>query len=72
TQNMALMAHSLGLASYWAGLGGKAEAEARRILGIPKGLRVVALLPIGRPAYAPRPGDRAPLSQLVRHNRFEG
>ncbi len=30
-QNMALMAHSLGLASYWAGLGGKSEAEARRI-----------------------------------------
>lgn len=71
TQNMALMAHSLGLASYWAGLGGKSEAEARRILGIPKGMRVVALLPVGRPAYTPRPGERAPLAQLVRHDRFE-
>lgn len=70
TQNMALMAHSLGLASYWAGLGGKSEAEARRVLGIPKGLRVAALLPIGRPAYAPKEAERTPLAQIVRHDRF--
>ncbi len=70
TQNMALMAHSLGLASYWAGLGGKSEAEARRILGVPKGLRIASLLPIGRPAYAPKPGERAPLAGIVRYDRF--
>lgn len=70
TQNMALMAHSLGLASYWAGLGEKSEAEARRVLGIPKGLRVVSVLPIGRPAYAPKEAERAPLSQIVRYDRF--
>lgn len=70
TQNMALMAHSLGLASYWAGLSGKSEAEARRILAIPKGMRVAALLPVGKPAYAPRAGERAPLSSIVRHDRF--
>lgn len=70
TQNMALMAHSLGLASYWAGLGQKSEAEVRRALGIPKGLRVVSVLPIGRPAYVPKEGERVPLSQIVRRDRF--
>jgi len=72
TQNMALMAHSLGLASYWAGLGGKSEAEARRILGVPKGLRVVSILPIGRPAYVPKEAERTPLPQIVRYDRFAG
>ena len=72
TQNMALMAHSMGLGSYWAGLGGKSEAEARRILGIPKGLRVASILPIGRPAYTPKEGERTPLAEIVRHDRFAG
>ncbi|HEU67722.1 MAG TPA: nitroreductase [Candidatus Acetothermia bacterium] len=72
TQNMALMAHSLGLASYWAGLRGRAEAEVKRILGIPRGMRVVALLPLGRPAYVPREVERVPLSEIVRRDRFEG
>ncbi|MDD2912861.1 MAG: nitroreductase family protein [Candidatus Bipolaricaulis anaerobius] len=72
TQNMALMAHSLGLASYWAGLRGRAEAEVKRILGIPRGMRVVALLPIGRPAYTPREVERVPLSEIVRRDRFGG
>ena len=70
TQNMALMAHSLGLASYWAGLGGRAEAEARRVIGAPKGMRVVAILPIGHPAYTPKDGERTPLAEIVRHDRF--
>ena len=72
TQNMALMAHSLGLASYWAGLVGKSEGEARRILAIPRGMRVVALLPIGHPAYTPKEGERTPLVQIVRRDRFAG
>ncbi|HAZ27764.1 TPA: hypothetical protein DCY67_03975 [Candidatus Acetothermia bacterium] len=75
TQNMALMAHSLGLSSYWAGLVGQgggrsAEAEAGRILEIPRGLRVVALLPIGKPAYEPKDGTRVPITEIVRHDRF--
>jgi nitroreductase len=70
TQNMALMAHSLGLTTYWAGLGGKSEAEARRILGVPRGMHVVALLPIGRPAYTPKDGERLPLGEIVRQDEF--
>lgn len=67
TQNMALMAHALGYASFWAGVAGRGEAEReiKRILGVPRGMRVVALLPLGKPAYEPEPGKRHLLSEIV-------
>lgn len=70
TQNMALMAHALGLASFWAGIyGTPVEREVRRILGLPKGMRVVSLLPIGEAAYEAK-SERVELSQLVRYEKF--
>ncbi|MBC7221995.1 nitroreductase family protein [Candidatus Bipolaricaulota bacterium] len=70
TQNMALMAHALGLASYWAGIYGEpAEREVRRILGLPRGYRVISILPIGKPAYQGE-SERADLSELVRYEKF--
>lgn len=71
TQNMALMAHALGYASFWAGVAGRKEVEReiKRILGIPRGMRVVALLPLGKPAYEPDPGQRLPLAEIVREER---
>lgn len=74
-QNMALAAHSLDLASYWAGVyepgGGRrsVEAQVKRILGVPRELHVIALLPIGYPAYQAR-SERAELADIVRHDRF--
>lgn len=66
-QNMALMAHDLGYASFWAGVAGRGEVERqiKKILGVPRGMRVVALLPVGKPAYEPDPGQRLPLSEIV-------
>ncbi len=70
-QNMALMAHSLGYASFWAGVARRGpEAEVRKILGLPRGWRVVALLPIGKPAYTPRDAQRVPLTEIVRYDSF--
>lgn len=74
-QNMALVAHSLGLASYWAGVynprGGAAtpEVKIKRLLGIPKEHRVLALLPIGVPAYKDQ-SERKELAELVRYDRY--
>lgn len=67
TQNMALMAHALGYASFWAGVAGRSEVEreVKRLLGLPRSWRVVALLPVGKPAYEPEPGQRLPLSEIV-------
>lgn len=74
-QNMALAAHSLGLASYWAGVyepgGGRrsVEAQVKRLLGVPRELHVIALLPLGYPAYQAQ-SDRAELAELVHYDRF--
>ncbi len=69
-QNMALAAHSLGLATFWAGLHavpdtkGSPESEIKALLGIPAGMQLVAMLPVGHAAYAAST-SRRPLSEIV-------
>jgi nitroreductase len=79
-QNMALVASSLGLGTFWAGvfdLEGKRrsiEGKIKKVLGIPKEMRVIALLPLGVPAYSPKHDSqtrRADLSDFVRYDGFE-
>jgi nitroreductase len=81
TQNMALAAHSLGLASFWAGIydadGGRksAEAEVRRLLDLPKDHRVIALLPIGVPnrygaSQAHALKGRKEMRELIYYDRY--
>ncbi len=77
TQNMALAAHSLGLASFWIGVfdlsGERASSEekVKALLGIPKEHRVISLLPVG---YAfpniEYPRERKPSSEFVHLNKF--
>jgi len=79
-QNMALAAHALGLATFWAGILGhkqgrhSVEAEVKRILDVPREMRVVALLPVGVPAYNVNQRTeivrRYPLQDIVRHDSF--
>jgi len=58
TQNMALAAHSLGLATYWVGILSRTndrksvEYKIKQALNIPERIRVVSLLPVGVPAYS--------------------
>lgn len=74
-QNMVLAAHSLGLASYWAGVyspragAGTPEAKIKKLLGIPKEHRVIAVLPIGFPAYKDQ-SERKELAELVHYDRY--
>jgi nitroreductase len=74
-QNMALMAHSLGLATFWAGVHGEVDArgtpedEIRSLLGIPRRMRLVAALPIGVPAYKAE-STRRPLSEMIHVDGF--
>lgn len=69
-QNMCLAAHSLGLATFWAGLHaipetrGSAESELKATLGIPPSMQLVAVVPIGHPAYVAST-SRRPLSEIV-------
>jgi nitroreductase len=74
-QNMALAAHSLGLSSFWAGLHsapearGSVQSDLKAALEIPSGLQLVAVLPIGHPAYAATTGRRS-LSEMVHRESF--
>jgi nitroreductase len=74
-QNMALAAHSLGLATFWAGLHcvpeakGSAESELKAALGIPPGMQLVAMLPVGHAAYEAT-STRRPLSEFVHEETY--
>lgn len=70
TQNMALAAHSLGLGSYWIGVFNTfVEDEVKKILEIPKGYRVISLMPIGVPAESPEK-ERKNLDNMLHYDKF--
>lgn len=60
-ENMLLAAHELGLGACW--VGEFSEAEVKRILSIPDGVRPVALVPVGYPDEKPR----VPKRELIVH-----
>lgn len=65
TQNMTLVAHSLGLGAGWIGIWGtEAEASIQKIFKLPETVRAVSLLPIGLPDESPE-GHRKPLEELI-------
>ena len=68
-QNLCLKAHALGLGTVVVGL---MDHEAcRRLLSLPEGYEVVAVLPVGRPAVPARSGPpRKELSEFLHLNRF--
>ncbi len=69
TENLALAAHALGLGSVILGL---FDAEAAgRVLGVPEGVSLVALMPLGYPAKVPAAPPRKPLCEFVFLNRYE-
>jgi nitroreductase len=65
TQNMTLMAHSLGMGTGWIGImGTEAETAIQKILKFPETMRIISLIPIGIPRESPK-GVRKPLEELV-------
>jgi nitroreductase len=67
-QNIHLTACSLGLGTCW--VGAFREEETREILKIPRGMRPVAIIPVGYPAEAPAARSRKPISQMVHYETF--
>jgi len=70
-QNMLLAAVALGYAACWIeGAVRRCEDDLKKVLGVPKGLRVWSLLPVGKAAETPqRPTKPAP-EDVTHHNRF--
>lgn len=61
-----LAATSRGLASYWRTPGVLREEEARAVLGLEPGERVVSLIHLGAPVSEPPEKPRAPLGDVLR------
>jgi nitroreductase len=68
TQNILLTAYSLGLGTCW--IGAFNENEAKKALKTPKGIRPVAMIPVGYPNKTPSQRGRRPLNRIVHHEEF--
>jgi len=67
-QNMIIAAQAQGVGSCW--IGDFKQREVKKILGIPKNLKVIALIALGYPAEHPEPKGKKDLEEIVHHNRF--
>lgn len=68
TQNILLAAHALGYGTCW--IGAFDESAAARAINAPPQVRLVAIIPIGKPAEKPAPTSRLPLSKIVHYDGF--
>ena len=68
TQNICLMAHSMGLGTVVVGL--YDHDRAKKIIQVPDGYELVALLPLGYPAKTPPAPPRKQIAEFVHLNTF--
>ena len=68
-ENMILVAHELGLGTCWVAAFN--EEKAKELLGIPKKMRVIAMIPVGYPAEHKSPvTKRKPIEEIVHYERW--
>jgi nitroreductase len=71
TENMCLAVTALGYHTVWVqGTLSRQEDFAKELLGIPKSLRLLVLLPVGKPADAVAPRSKRPLAEVLHHERW--
>lgn len=61
--HLCLAAYGLGLGTCW--MGWFNEEDIKRALGIPEGIRVVGITPLGYPDQSPNPRPRKELSEVA-------
>jgi nitroreductase len=67
-EHLCLAAHALGLGSCWMGL--YDEAVVSHALGIPEGMRVVGITPLGYPDQEPKARPRKELAEIAYFNEW--
>ncbi|RLG44282.1 MAG: nitroreductase family protein [Thermoproteota archaeon] len=68
TQNMLLAAYSMGYGTCW--VGAFDEGSVASIINAPRGVRPVAIIPIGIPAESPSDRGRIPLERVMHEETF--
>ena len=67
-EHMILAAAAEGLGTCW--IGAFLEAEVKKVLAIPEGVKPIALTPLGYPATEAKPRSRKPLSEIVCDDKY--
>jgi nitroreductase len=67
-EHMMLAATAEGLGTCW--IGAFLEAEVKKVLAIPDGVKPIALMPLGYAARESKPQSRKPLSEIVCYERY--
>jgi nitroreductase len=71
-ENMLLAATALGYGSLWVeGYVLAQEPLAKDILGVPDRLRLIAIIPIGKPAKTPHQAAKRPLDAVLFWNQYD-
>lgn len=74
-QNLCLAAHSVGLASSWAGVYARGagrdtvERALKKLLSLPRTHRIIAVVPVGTATHVGQ-SSRRPLAEMVHRDRF--
>lgn len=68
-EHLMLAAVSEGLGTCW--IGAFIEEQVREILGVPEGVKIVALTPVGYPAGDKTHRPRKSLDEIIMHERWE-
>lgn len=68
TAYMILEAYEQGLGTCW--LGSYDENKVKEVLGIPEGIRVVAITPLGYPNESPAPRPRKQLDEIISYDKY--
>ena len=66
--HLILAATEQGLGTCW--IGWFDEKKARKALGVPKNLKIVAMTPVGYPDESPKPKVRKPLEEIVSTDQY--
>jgi nitroreductase len=70
-ENMLLAIVALGFVSLWVeGYVLMNEEYGKDVLGVPRNLRLLAILPIGKPVSKPTQGRKKPLEEIAHLNRY--
>ncbi|HPD60134.1 MAG TPA: nitroreductase family protein [Thermodesulfobacteriota bacterium] len=64
-QNMLLSIHHLGLGGVWLGEILKNRKQVEKLLEVPDGIELMAVVALGHPAEKPGKGTRKPLDQAI-------
>jgi nitroreductase len=68
TQNILLTAHSIGLGTCW--VGAFKEEDVKEALGIPDGVRPIAIIPVGHETGNPPKHPRRALNEIIHHEKY--